>query len=191
MFIIIGLVAGVFDALIASETFSAIVDNAGDFLAEVPDLMVTMVAGVPYGIFTGAYLLRSKTYSNAKVRVIGWVAMSGIAYYAAVQTCIKLWFGTEYVRSSLSDGPAPFHYLVAGLVGALLLTIAFHLLFEKVSVRQYTLSLLLGAGIPYVLASIDSSFFEQHFVQVLYVAWQGAITAVLGMSFLRAKTKSE
>lgn len=152
---VVGVAAGAIDG--------ALIQILGE---EQSMIILLWLAGIPFGILTGIYFALVSSVSYKFLRWLAWAAISGVAYYLAVQTALPIILEAE--------SASMLGYGLAGLIGSAILTLSFHALFQKLSLKQHLLVVVTGvAAAVVVMPSADPSF------SVLYMVWQGAVAMML------------
>ncbi len=166
-----GILSGVATILVVKLTY------ANDDLSF---LILLYGAGIPYGVVTGIYLTRLSSLKHKFARCILWIIASGASYVLAVQAILRLVPGDGYAPNL--NPPA---YALGGLVGAFVLTIAFHFIFQKLTVKRHLMIIATGALVAYVVTMIDPN--GPNIIYVLYALWQTVITTLLGWNLAARK----
>jgi len=136
---------------------------------------VNYLTGIPYGLVTGIYFIRTPALPHRVARYTAWVIASGLSYAVAVWTTLNMdsyWL--------FNGNPTPLYFAGGGLIGALVLTIAFHCIFRKLSLARHLMVLVTGAVVAYAVMMTDPRGQYSYTTYVLYLVWQTVITALLG-----------
>lgn len=143
------------------------------FSTDISGSIMIYGAGFLYGVVTSLYFVLALATNRKILRFIAWLLASGASYTLAVQTWIYVSQGSI---SLMPDEPT--YFLFAGIVGACILAVAFHFIFQKLKALQWVFVLIAGATIPYIVMIVDAN--SDYGIFVLYIAWQTAITSILG-----------
>jgi hypothetical protein len=145
------------------------------FSAYITDVSIYM-PGIIFGLIVGVYFLI--TQKSRLFKVIIWLGTSVLAYYLAMLSAII--FATPQVGTYI------FAFIVAGSVGATILTISTHFLIRKLNMEQIFIVMLAGA-----LAGLIFGYFinlESYGGPYLaYIIWQMAVGITLGVMVDRNK----
>lgn len=173
----IGLLSGIINAILISPFFKG----------SISSIVSLYLAGIPYGIVTGIYYIRALPLTRKYLRLFAWVVVSGVSYFSG--TILYMYAG------HFQD----IGFVLGGLGGAIILTIAFHFIFRKMSVPRHVVIIVTAGIIPFILTMFIpepfrlSSSYQDHtviFFWMLYIVWQTIITTLLGSSALSQEQKS-
>ncbi len=178
---IAGLLSGVINALLFTTN-----PQANDFFS------ILVLPGLVYGLVTGAFFIYVLPVARIIFRIILWSIASILSYTVA-------YFSVPTIFIHLIV-PRDISFALAGFVGALILCVAFSVLFQRMDWMQYFVVIATGAVVAYVVMNHDwnadaellsSRGIFLPFLPTLYIAWQTAVTTVLGLSFLLRNNRSD
>jgi hypothetical protein len=138
---------------------------------EVLFYVVLYGAGVVYGLMTMWFVFGSLW------RRIVWVLVSGVSYFLAVYVTLDIAPADD--KFGFPD-PGPQHFLVGGLLGAIILGVGYALLQRRVTASRLTLAIVLGGLVAYVVGF--KVFIEpagDYLFSLLWPVWQVAVTYAL------------
>lgn len=170
----IGLSSGIINAILAIHS-------------PFKDFFFTFGAGISYGIVTGIYFIRTFSFTRKYLRLFAWVVVSGLSYFCG--TSLYMYLGRFQDTG----------FVLGGLGGAIILTIAFHFIFKEMSASRHIVIVVIAGVIPFILTMVIpepfklSSSYQDHkvfFFWMLYIVWQTVITTLLGSSTLSREQKS-
>ena len=143
--------------------------------------------GLFFGVVTLPWFLLflGKQFSEKKyiLTSIAWAVASFLSFYSAfnlatflfnIQDCLQV-FG--YCLS-----PVDLCITIAGVLGAFIVAVAFHILFRKLNGFLFFLLCFVGGVIPLCFWNKDFNLF-------FFESWQGVVSAILGYAAVRKKTQ--
>ena len=176
---IAGLLSGVINALLFTTN-----PQANDFFSTL------VLPGLVYGLVTGAFFIYVLPVARSIFRIILWSIASILSYTVAYFSIFIYLIGPEDISFAL-----------AGSIGALILCVAFSVLFQRMDWMQYFVVIATGAVVAYVVIlnndwNADAGLLSSRgillpFLPTLYIAWQTAVTTVLGLIPLLRNNRSD
>ena len=169
-----GFLSGVINASLFTTN-----PQANDFFSTL------VLPGLVYGLVTGAFFIYVLPVARSIFRIILWSIASILSYtvaYFSVPTII---------------GPEDISFALAGSMGALILCVAFSVLFQRMDWMQYFVVIATGAVVAYVVILNNDWNTDVGrgillpFLPTLYIAWQTAVTTVLGLIPLLRNNRSD
>jgi|SRR3989344_125265 len=157
-------------------------------------------AGIGYGLVTGMYFIYAASRNRKIVRLVFWIVASAISYFVAIQATL-----VSAPKAGWSvPAPDAINFALGGLIGALVLSLAFHFIFHKMTIVRHVMVTLGGALTAWLVIVVMSTYDSTQtlltpntefgelfagFMPILYIVWQTVITVALGSSII-ARTKS-
>ncbi len=175
---IAGLLSGVINALLFTTN-----PQANDFFS------ILVLPGLVYGLVTGAFFIYVLPVARIIFRIILWSIASILSYTVA-------YFSVPTIFIHLIV-PRDISFALAGFVGALILCVAFSVLFQRMDWMQYFVVIATGAVVAYVVILNNDWNTDVGrgillpFLPTLYIAWQTAVTTVLGLIPLLRNNRSD
>ena len=153
--------------------------------------------GLIYGLVTGIFLMYALSGARIYSRLIFWTIFSVLGYMAAYASAITI----SFTNNNFSPFGEAVPYTSAGFIGASILCLAFSIIFQKMNWIQYFVVIATGTVVAAVVIfntdtnAVDELFVSRgiflSFLPTLYIAWQTAVTTVLGLSFLLRNNRSD
>jgi|GEM_PF-4054366 len=165
--VVCSLFVGVFSAWL--EIFSE-----KEFFPANEDFILSF--GLFFGVVTVPWFLFlfRRQFSEKKFVLVslGWVFASFLSFFGAFSLAVSMTGNCfdSFAPCFLTDG---FNMPIAGVLGAFVVAIAFHLLFRRLNVFLFFLLCFSGGVIPMILWGSDSD-------SLFFGTWQGVIAAILG-----------
>jgi len=140
-------------------------------------ILMMLAIGFLFGGGLGTNLFRH--YRVSFIKILIFTIVSGVAYLCAESLAVHVGIATETMQPAL---------LFGGTVGTFILSLGFHFIFTRLTIRQFMVVISIGGilGEVYHLAgSIDSSLEALGLVYfselVLYTVWQCGVAFIYGL----------
>lgn len=153
------------------------------FVNVIGDSFMGLGVGASYGIITllwFLFLLHGKLVRNKIVTALLWITGSFLSFFVAVLSSLLVDF--------LFPLSSPvFVFSFSGLVGVIILATSFHFIFWRIDSRVFIWLCVLGGIIPLLSGTQDGGiiFGTLPNMTVLFLLWQGVITAILGYAVVK------
>lgn len=154
--------------------------NASAILLDIFDIKGVDSVGLPvtifgagpiFGLVTGVFLYRATKRSKRALRFIGWVIAASVSYFSAVYVTLHT------PPQDFSPQPEFYNFGIGGLMGAAIISVAYHFLWQKLTVGSFVTVIIVGALVPLVLVLLAEG--HDMTIPILYVLWQSIIMALL------------
>jgi hypothetical protein len=151
-----------------------------------------ILAGVWFGIFTGSVLMSNFRLGSDRWRFVLWTILSGASYLIAWAVCFEIIahrvFSAEGKYEFDGSPGLPIDYALAGLVGAAILSVAYHFLYQKLGRFHHLVIISIGAlsayFISFIFWSVTTADSWHLFLFNLHLIWQLAVAATIAVAFL-------
>jgi hypothetical protein len=180
-----GIISGVINTLYVSFGY--------DGGASLVLLALSIIPGLIYGIFTGLIFIQLFFPEKKFGSFLLWILASAGSYKAGTYTFASL---TSLLDAKILSEPVAM--ALSGVAGALVLSVAFYFLFQKIQ-RNWIIAIVsVGAitafGVNFLVQQNPNgpaaNFGNIEFYKVLYITWQSVITLMLSGAALAGRKSS-